>query len=74
MRRYSLWFRAVACSVLAVASGAFASVVAAHPAAAAAVTHDSEVYAFGSATNSGWASASHRSIPRVSSLVSVHTL
>ena len=54
MRRYSLWFRAVACSVLAVASGAFASVVAAHPAvAAAAVTHDSEVFAFGSATFHG---------------------
>jgi len=44
----------VACSVLVVATGAVGSVVVAHPAAAtAAVTHDSEVYAFGSASFHG---------------------
>jgi lipoprotein-anchoring transpeptidase ErfK/SrfK len=52
MRRCSGWFRAAACSVLVVASGAVGSVVAAQP-AVAAVTHDSEVYAFGSASFHG---------------------
>jgi hypothetical protein len=42
----------MACSVLVVASGAVGSVVAAHP-AAAAVAHDNEVFAFGSATFRG---------------------
>jgi len=52
MRRSSSSFRALLCSVLVVASGAVGTVVAAHP-AAAAVTHDNEVYAFGSASFHG---------------------
>jgi lipoprotein-anchoring transpeptidase ErfK/SrfK/ribosomal protein L24E len=44
----------VACSVLVVATGAAGSLVAAHPVGATtAVTHDSEVYAFGSASFHG---------------------
>ncbi|MDQ1456926.1 MAG: hypothetical protein QOH28_2546 [Actinomycetota bacterium] len=65
MRRCSVWLRAVACSVLIVASGAVGSVVlTAHP-AAAAVTHDNEVFAFGSATFQGSTSALALSRPIV---------
>jgi hypothetical protein len=52
MPRCSVWVRALACSVLVAASGAVGSVVAAQP-AAAAVTHDNEVFAFGSASFRG---------------------
>src|SRR5258708_15022545 len=64
MRRGSVWMRAAACSVLVFASGAIGSVVAAHP-AVAAVAHDNEVYAFGSATFHGSSSAVALSRPVV---------
>src|SRR5439155_4112083 len=65
MRRCSAWLRATACSVLIVASGAVGSVVVtAHP-AAAAVAHDNEVFAFGSATFQGSTSALALSRPIV---------
>jgi hypothetical protein len=55
----------MACSVLIVASGAVGSViVTAHP-AAAAVAHDNEVFAFGSATFQGSTSALALSRPIV---------
>jgi len=56
MRRCSSWFRAAVCSGLVVASGAFGSMLTASP-AAAAVTHDNEVFAFGSASFHGSTSA-----------------
>ncbi len=59
-----MWFRAVACSALVIASGAVGSVVVAHP-AAAAVVHDNEVYAFGSASFHGSTSAFSLSRPIV---------
>jgi peptidoglycan hydrolase-like protein with peptidoglycan-binding domain len=52
MRRCSLWLRAVVCTALVFASGAVGSVLVAHP-ASAAVAHDDQVYAFGSATFQG---------------------
>ena len=64
MRRCSGWFRTAACSVLVVATGAVGSVVAAQP-AVAAVTHDSEVYAFGSASFHGSTAAVSLSRPIV---------
>jgi hypothetical protein len=57
-------FRAVMCSVLVVASGAVGTVLAAHP-AAAAVAHDNQIYAFGSASFRGSTSAYSLSRPIV---------
>jgi peptidoglycan hydrolase-like protein with peptidoglycan-binding domain len=65
MRRCSPFFRAAVCSLLVAASGiatGTVGVLLSAPAANAAITHDFEIYAFGSATFHG--STSGRSLQR----------